>query len=139
MRRTLGRIAVITAALAAALWGAIGVTVWRVYHAAEYPGAAHVAADNLLRWTPSFAIRRTEAFRSTDAFDKVYNWYSQQFDLGPERFAQSNCLLMARSSHVAGPISLTASVMVCNTHVDRMMFVQRTYILRYPDWLRRLL
>jgi hypothetical protein len=139
MHRTAAKIIAITAGLTLALWGAIGVTLWQVYHAAEYPGAAHVASDNLVRWTPSLAIKRTESFRSTDAFNKVYNWYSRRFDLGPERFANSNCLLMARSSRVAGPLSLTASVMVCETTTDRMMFVQRTYLLRYPDWLRRLL
>jgi hypothetical protein len=139
MHKMLWRIIAITAALIVALWGSLGFAAWRTYHAAEYPGATAVSDANLVRWGPNLAIKRTETFRSTDTFDKIYNWYSRQFDLGPERFANSNCLLMARSSNVIGPLALTTSVMICTTSADRMMFVQRTYILRYPDWLRRLL
>jgi hypothetical protein len=112
---------------------------WRTYHAAQYPGATAIDSGDMIRAAPNLIFKRVETYRSTDPFNLIYNWYSQRFDLGPERFAQSNCLLMARSSNVLGPLDLNASVMVCNTASDRMMFVQRTYMLRYPYWLRRLL
>lgn len=139
MSKTLWRVFLAIALSMLALWGALGVLAWREYHAAEYPGAAPIAAGDTIRLTPNLVIKRVETYRSADPFNLIYNWYSQRFDLGPERFAQSNCLLMARSSNVFGPLNLNASVMVCNTTADRMMFVQRTYILRYPGWLRSLL
>lgn len=121
------------------IWGGLGVFAYQTYHAGEYPGATPIDASDIVRASPSLFFKRVEASRSTDPFNRIYNWYSQRFDLGPERYANGNCLLMARSSTLIGPVNLTASVMVCDTKADRMMFVTRTYLLRYPDWVRRLL
>lgn len=135
---TLRRIVLLTTLVVVLVWGSIGGWAWHTYHAARYPGATTVDASDTIRTTPNLIFRRVETYRSTDPFNVIYNWYSQRFNLGPERFAQSNCLLMARSFTVFGPLSLNASVMVCNTAADRMVFVQRTYLLRYPAWLRSL-
>lgn len=138
-RKLLVRISLLTVVLFVLIWGGLGTVAWRIYHAGKYPNATTIDTGDVWRATPSLIFKRVESYRSTDPFNVIYNWYSQQFDLGPERFANGNCLLMARSSTLFGPINLNASVMVCETTVDRMMFVTRTYMLRYPDWLRRLL
>lgn len=139
IRKLHARIALLTAALFVLIWGGLGVFAWRTYHAGAYPNATAIDTGDVWRATPSLIFKRVESYRSTDPFNVIYNWYSQQFDLGPERFANGNCLLMARSSTLFGPLNLNASVMVCETTADRMMFVTRTYTLRYPEWLRRLL
>ena len=133
------RLVLITLALFAAFWGGLGLLAYRTYHAGEYPGATAIDASDMVRASSNLIFKRVEMYRSTDPFNLIYNWYSQRFDLGPERFANGNCLLMARSSTLLGPLNLNASVMVCETKADRMMFVTRTYMLRYPDWLQRLL
>jgi hypothetical protein len=138
-RKLLLRIALATLALVAAIWGSLGAWAWHTYHAARYPGATTVDASDTVRAVPNFVFRRVETYRSDEPFSLIYNWYSQRFGLGPERYATGNCILMARSSNVFGPLHLNASVMVCNTGSDRMVFVQRTYLLRYPVWLQRLL
>ena len=111
--------------------GLIGIPLYQVYQATDYPGATHVSDQNLFNYTPNFAWRRTTAYRTTDPFPKVYNWYSSGFALGPETYAQSNCILMARSSTIAWRVEEQMSVMVCNTPTDRMMFVMRTFYIRY--------
>lgn len=138
-RRLLARISMLIVVLFVLIWSGLGLLAWRTYHAGKYPNATTIDTGDVWRATPGLIFKRVESYRSTDPFNLIYNWYSQQFDLGPERFANGNCLLMARSSNLFGPLSLNASVMVCETTADRMMFVTRTYMLRYPDWLRRLL
>jgi hypothetical protein len=136
MRKLRLRIAVVTLALVAAIWGGLGAWAWHTYRAARYPGATAIDATDTVRALPNFVFRRVETYRSDQPFNLIYNWYSQRFGLGPERYATGNCALMARSSNVLGPLHLNASVMVCDTGSDRMMFIQRTYLLRYPSWLQ---
>lgn len=136
-RKLLLRIALVTLALVVAIWGRLALWAWQTYHAARYPGAEVIDAGDFVRLVPNLVFRRVETYRSTDPFNLIYNWYSQRFALGPERYATGSCLLMARSAHVFGPLHLNASVMVCDAGPIRMMFVQRTYLLRYPAWLQR--
>jgi hypothetical protein len=118
--------------LAAALGcGVVGVPLYRLYQAIEYPGATNVSEQNLFNFSPNFVWRRTAAYRTADPFPKVYNWYSTRFALGPEAYAQSNCILMARSSTVVWQVEEQMSVTVCNTPTDRMMFVMRAFYIRY--------
>ena len=138
-RSRLTRIALVTLVLFAVFWGGLGLLAYQTYHAGEYPGATAIDASDMVRATSNLIFKRVETYRSTDPHNNIYNWYSQRFALGPEQFATGNCLLMARSTTLFGPLNLNASVMVCDTKVDRMMFVTRTYMLRYPDWLQRLL
>jgi hypothetical protein len=109
----------------------VGVPLYQLYQATEYPDAARISAENLFNYSPNFAWRRTAVYRTADPFPKVYNWYSNRFALGPETYAQSNCILMARSSTIAWRIEEQMSVMVCNTPTDRMMFVMRAFYVRY--------
>ena len=111
--------------------GLVGVPLYQLYQATEYPGATRTADENLFHYTPNFAWRRTAVYRTTDPFPKVYNWYSTRFALGPEAYAQSNCILMARSSTITWRVEEQMSVMVCNTPTDRMMFVMRAFYIRY--------
>ena len=79
-------------------------------------------------------MRRTSAYRTNDPFNKVYNWYSVKFDLGPESYAQSNCILMAKSVTTGWVFEEQISVMLCNTPNDQMMFVMRSVLFRYPHF-----
>lgn len=109
-----------------------GAAFFAVTGAADYPGATQIGAETLTRYTPNFALRRTSAYRTNDPFNKVYNWYSVKFALGPESYAQSNCILMSKSVTLGLGFDEQMSVMVCNTPSDQMMFVMRTLIFRYP-------
>jgi hypothetical protein len=110
----------------------LGPLLYRIYQAAEYPGATQIADETTTRYTPNFVMRRTTVYRSADPFNKVYNWYSVKFDLGPESYAQSNCILMAKSVTTGWVFDEQMSVMLCNTPNDQMMFVMRSVLLRYP-------
>ena len=111
--------------------GLVAVPLYQLYQATDYPGATHASDQNLFNYTPNFAWRHTAVYRTTDPFPKVYNWYSTRFALGPEAYAQSSCILMARSSTVTWRVEEQMSVMVCNTPTDRMMFVMRAFYIRY--------
>jgi hypothetical protein len=111
--------------------GGLGVALYTTYQATEYPGATQIADQNIFLYLPNFAWRRTTAYRTGDPFPKVYNWYSSRLSLGPESHAQSNCILMAKSATVGWGIEEQTSVTVCNTPTDRMMFVMRSFYIRY--------
>ena len=112
----------------------LGSLVYRIYQSADYPGATMVADQTDTRYTPNFVIRRNTVYRSTDPFNKVYNWYSVRFTLGPESYAQSNCILMAKSVTTGWVFDEQMSVRLCNTPNDQMMFVMRAVMFRYPHF-----
>lgn len=112
--------------------GALGYFAYD--RSADYPGATRVADDTLVRYLPNLVTKRTTVYRSTDPFNTIYNWYSRRFDLGPESYAQSNCVLMHNSFERGWGLDEQMSVMVCGTPGDRMMFVMRSFIFRYPRW-----
>jgi hypothetical protein len=111
--------------------GGLGLTVYQTYQASNYPNGRLISDQNLVFYTPNFAWRRTSVYRTDDPFPKVYNWYSRRFSLGPESHAQSNCILMAKSVTVGWGVEEQTSVTVCNTPTDRMMFVMRSFYIRY--------
>ena len=111
----------------------LGGLLFRSYdQATDYPGATRLADDTLVRYTPNFVTKRTTVYRSTDPFNKVYNWYSVRFGLGPETYAQSNCILMSNSFSRGWGLDEQMSVMLCGTPGSQMMFVMRSFIFRYP-------
>jgi hypothetical protein len=75
----------------------VSLGFWSVYLPADYPGATNASSSTSLRYAPSLVIRRISTYRTNDPFPKVYNWYSQRFDLGPEQYAQGGCILMGRT------------------------------------------
>ena len=126
------RIGTALALLAVALsCGLISVPLRQLYQATEYPGATLTSEEDLFAYTPNFAWRHTAAYRTSDSFRRVYNWYSTRFALGPEAYAQSSCILMTRSSTIIWRVEEQMSVTVCNTPTDRMMFVMRAFYIRY--------
>jgi hypothetical protein len=122
--------------LALVLAGAgVAALFYAFVSATDYPGAISLGGQTLTHYTPNFAIRRTIAYRTTDPFNKVYNWYSSRFALGPESYAQSNCILMSKSKALGFGFDEQMSVMVCGTPKDQMMFVMRALVFRYPRFL----
>lgn len=97
----------------------------------DYPGALYVGDHTIYQFNPNPTIRRDASFRSSDPFNKVFNWYSSGFDLGPETFAQSGCALMARSFTDFAVVEREMSVMVCDTPNGRLIFVMRSLSLRW--------
>jgi len=100
-------------------------------HSADYPGALYVGDHTITQWNPHPTLRRDASYRSSDPFNKVFNWYSTGFNLGPESFAQSGCALMARSFTDFAVIEREMSVMVCDTPNGRLIFVMRSLSLRW--------
>lgn len=118
------------------LLGVLGVLllvgVWQARGYASnfaYPDATPVSAHNRVRWVPLPTVRQDAAFRTTDPFPKVYNWYSTGFELGPESRAMSTCILL-EETHRRMLLLEHMSVTLCDTPNDRMVFVERTLSLR---------
>ncbi len=128
------------------LWGALALAglaalvalasgAWllvRYQDAADYPGAVRMASQNIYNVWPNPTVRRDSTYRTSDPFPTVYNFYSSGFALGPEVFAQSNCIQMARSFTDWHVVERTMSVMVCDTPAGRLVFVMRSLTLRVP-------
>ena len=128
------RLLVIGAALLLSLVGLCGFAASASYLAADYPGAAQVSSETMWRYSAGLVIKRTSAYRSSDPFPAVYNWYSQRFDLGPESHAQGGCILMARSFSSLWVVKEQITVTVCGTPNGQMMFVSRSSVLPYRRW-----
>jgi hypothetical protein len=126
-RRTI----IIGSALLLALLGLCGFAASASYLAADYPGATQVHSETMLRYSAGLVVKRTSAYRSSDPFPAIYNWYSQRFDLGPESHAQGGCILMARSFSSMWLIKEQITVTVCGTPNGQMMFVSRSSVLPY--------
>jgi hypothetical protein len=99
---------------------------------ADYPGALLRADHTIYNFSPQLNIRRDTSYRSADKFNKIYNWYSNGFELGPEARAQSSCILMAKTFTDLGVIERQMSVTLCDTPNGRMIFVMRSVALRWP-------
>lgn len=129
------------------LWWLLGIGAWMMVsilalalvllafwyrQSADYPGSLSVGGDHTIyRLGPVPTIRRDTAYRTTDAFNKVYNWYSSGFELGPEAYAQSQCIMMAHAFTDFWIVKREMTVTVCDTPKERMIFVMRSLALRW--------
>ena len=109
---------------------ALGAYVARYRAAADYPGAARMGGQDTYAVWPNPTVKRDTSYLSADPFAAVYNYYSAGFELGPESYAQSNCIQMARSFNDLVIIERHMSVMLCDTPRGRMIFVMRAVTLR---------
>jgi len=129
------------------IWWALGIAGWLAIslaalalilfvnwyqQSAVYPGSLVMGSDHTIyKLSPVPTVRQDSAYRSTDAFGKVYNFYSSGFELGPESYAQSTCILMAHSFTDFWVIRRQMTVTLCDTPQDRMIFVMRSLELRW--------
>lgn len=118
-------------------WGGLAGVLYLMLNDIAYPNAVPIASQTIVKRSSNLVIRRDASYRTSDAFNLVYDWYSSGFMLGPERYGQGSCILMARASRLLR-IEQNMSVMVCNTPTGRMAFVMREFTLRYPDWLKQI-
>ena len=73
--------------------------------------------------------RWDDAYRTTDGFADVYNWYSITFDLGAEQRANGRCnYLEGTTQQIIG--QRTVAVFLCNTDEGQLIYVSRTTSLR---------
>ena len=108
-------------------------SVWlllRYQDAADYPGAALMAGQNIYSLWPNPTVRRDASYRTGAPFLDVYHFYSSGFELGPEQYAQSNCIQMAKNYAKVFVVERSMSVMLCDTASGRMIFVMRSVTLR---------
>lgn len=131
-----GRACALAIALAVMIWGGVAFVVYRAFAEIDYPGSTAASKQFITKTSPGFVVRSDAVYRSSDAFNRMYDWYSSGFSLGPERHAQGKCILMARNTRILWRIDQSMSVMLCDTPSDRMAFVMRSFSFRYPDWLR---
>lgn len=96
--------------------------------AAQYPQSIPVSNHENYSGLP-FSYKWDNAYRSTDPFPAVYNWYSTGFDLGPEMRANGRCILMedAQKQFLA---TRHMSVMLCNTPTGNLIYVSRSTSFR---------
>ncbi len=130
-RRWLWALALAALIVVTLLAGAAVYLAVQYRDAADYPGAVLVAGQTLYRLTPWLTIRRDTSYRTADPFPVVYNFYSGGFGLGPEVYAQSNCILMAQATTQLRFIEREMSVTVCDTPNGRLIFVMRSLALHY--------
>lgn len=121
---------VVALALALFTWTAIVSFVIRQRQITHYPGAQMVSDHSIYKAFPQPIIRRDTSYNSQDDFPAVYNWYSNGFNLGPERQAQSSCI------HLFGTTSWLVfvrniSVTVCDTPNGRLIFAQHSILFDY--------
>lgn len=91
--------------------------------AAHYPGSVLVASHSNYSGFPT-AFSWDDAYRTTDNFIDVYNWYSTTFGLGAEARGQGRCSLLEGTNEQFG-LHRTIAVFVCNTSSGQMIFVSR--------------
>jgi hypothetical protein len=127
------RVALLFLAFLTAGCAVLAVLLAQTWRATDYPGATRVSDQNLAIYTPNFVLRRTTVYRTDDPFPQVYNWYSNQFILGPENYAQGTCISMSNAADRGWLLEEQMSVMVCNTPNGRMMFVMRAFLVRYSS------
>lgn len=92
---------------------------------ADYPGALLLSQHNMYVPLPRPHVRQDTSYRTQDDLPTVYNWYSNRFNLGSERLAQSNCIHLLRSNTTL-LFRRNMSVSICDTRNGRMIFVQRS-------------
>ncbi len=123
-------VAVVAVGALLALALAIGAGwLYNQFNAGNYPGSVRMAGHNLYDTRGSLYFRRDTAYRTNDNFTQVYDWYSQTFHLGPEARAASACITMERAV-TWWRVERYTGVTVCDTPNGRMMYVQRSIMLR---------
>jgi hypothetical protein len=110
----------------------IGLLLFWYRQSADYPGSLYMGDHMIYVLSPMPTIRRDTAYRSTDDFRSIYGWYSGGFKLGPEAYALSSCITMARSFTDFGVLQRDMSVTVCDTPKERLIFVMRTVAVQWP-------
>jgi hypothetical protein len=96
--------------------------------AAHYPNAEPISNHENYSGLP-FSYKWDNAYRSTDPFPAVYNWYSTGFDLGPEMRANGRCILMEGSQKQLAATRYM-SVLLCNTPNGNLIYVSRSTSFR---------
>jgi hypothetical protein len=109
---------------------AAGVGLLNFYSIADYPGSSVDADNSLVRGFPNPYFRRDTSYRTSDAFNKVFNHYSSGFDMGAEAEGQSSCSHLRKASETVGFRSSMA-VTICDSTNGRLIFVQREVSLRF--------
>ncbi len=128
-KRILYGVGAIGVILVVLIWVAGVLLVIRERQVTHYPGAELIADHSIFKVLPQPTLRRDTAYRTTDEFPAVYNWYSKGFNLGPEKQAQSSCIHLYETESWFS-FARIMSVTICNTPNGRMAFVQRTLALR---------
>lgn len=103
-------------------------TVDRERQVVRYPGSEPVSSHSNYSGLP-FDLRWDNAYRTTDEFVKVYNWYSSGFDLGAEIHALDRCIHLEGADRWLA-VKRHISVILCDTPTARMIFVTRSTTLR---------
>ena len=91
---------------------------------ARYPGSIPISSHSNYKGLP-FEYRWDDTYRTSDSFNKVYNWYSITFDLGSESRALSGCILLEGTAS-SPVVSRQYSVLLCNTQRGQMIYVTRS-------------
>ncbi|MEM7031354.1 MAG: hypothetical protein AAF629_17465 [Chloroflexota bacterium] len=95
---------------------------------ARYPGSIQVAQHSNYNALPR-EFRWDDSYRTSDPFPQVYNWYSSNFNLGPEARANGNCIMLYNSEKQM-LVERYTGVMLCDTVKGRMIFVTRSMTFR---------
>jgi hypothetical protein len=96
--------------------------------AAQYPNSVAISSHNNYSGLPR-QFRWDNAYRTTDNFTSVYNWYSTTFELGAEARANEKCILL-EGSRQRYRVERHTSVFLCNTPGQQLIYVARSTAFR---------
>ena len=91
--------------------------------AAQYPDSILVSSHSNYRGLPT-QFRWDHAYRTSDSFTSVYNWYSTTFDLGAESRANGNCIYL-EGTRRQFMVERHTSVFLCTTPSQQLIYVAR--------------
>ena len=96
---------------------------------AAYPGSLQLSANDTGRFLPNPVFKTTTSYITEDSYPEVLRWYTLQFDLGLVRVGLEKCTHSFRENRQYG-LSFDVAVTVCDTENGRLIFVERTTIVR---------
>jgi hypothetical protein len=109
--------------------GAALIFVYRLdRHAAQYPDSVAISSHNNYSGLPR-RFRWDNAYRTSDNFTSVYQWYSTMFDLGAEARANENCILL-EGTRQRYRVERHTRVFLCNTPGQQLIYVARSTAFR---------
>ncbi len=102
--------------------GLLAVSFTLDRQAARYPEARQISSHS--NFQPPFRLRWDDTYATDDPINLVYRWYSVKFDLGAESHANGNCSLI-EDVKIRYAFTRTIHVVVCETGIERLIFVNR--------------
>lgn len=95
----------------------------------SYPGAQLLSEGETGRFLPNPVYKMTTSYITQDSYPDVLSWHAESFGLGTIRRGLQKCT-HTYDEHEWLSLSYDVAITVCDTRNGRMIFVERTTMLR---------